>query len=299
MIKRFLEGGLLAFLLLFIFSSAPVWSATPAVPVIVSAVENTSTNQITVSGSNFMLAKTAPSVSLDGTKLTLISSTNLKVVAKLPATLTAGSYLLSITNSGNQTGSFAMTLGAVGPIGPQGPIGATGPKGATGPQGSKGATGAQGPQGVAGVGGGAYSASIWVGSGDYTTGTTSLTSACLHYGTAAGVSDNEICTRGMYGFSTIIPVACTVKAVYASLAKDGMGETPYTTVSVTVLKNLKATSFPACTVTATSATAKSCPLPATALTVSPGDTLSYQITVPEAEEDNEDASILNMALLCQ
>jgi hypothetical protein len=109
--------------LLLALTAIPAHSATPAAPVIVSAVLNTASKQITISGTNFMPATTAPTVTLDGTKLTLVSSTTVKVVAAQPTTLAPGSYLLSVTSSAGTIGTFSMTLGAAGPEGPVGPAG--------------------------------------------------------------------------------------------------------------------------------------------------------------------------------
>lgn len=144
-------------------AAAPSWSATA--PIIFSAVVNTTNNRITINGANFSPSGLAPTVVFATTTLTVLSFTNHSAVARLPAGFAAGSYSLTITNSVPQTGTFGVTLGAVGPTGPQGPTGpagaqgpagpagsagAAGPQGAPGPQGAQGPTGPQGPPGPAG-----------------------------------------------------------------------------------------------------------------------------------------------------
>jgi len=148
-----------SFLIAFMFLAAPAWSATA--PTIFSAVVNTTNNRITITGSNFSPSGLAPTVVFAASKLTVLSFTNHSAVANLPAGFAAGSYSLAVTNSVPQTGTFGVTLGAVGPTGPAGPAGPqgpSGPQGATGPQGAQGPTGPQGPPGPAGPSH-AYSAS--------------------------------------------------------------------------------------------------------------------------------------------
>jgi hypothetical protein len=130
------------------FLAVPIWSATT--PLILSTIVNNSTHQITITGGSFSPAGTAPTVALDNTTLVLVSFTNQTVLAKLLTGLKAGSYRLSLTNSNNQTATFTVTIGAVGPTGPQGPIGPQGPAGPAGVQGPPGPTGAQGPPGAPG-----------------------------------------------------------------------------------------------------------------------------------------------------
>src|ERR1700722_2860526 len=119
-------------------------------------------NQITINGSGFDPSGTAPIVSFNGTNLVLVSYTNGVVVAKLPASVAAGTYQLSVTNSQSLFWIFDVTYGAVGPQGPpgmtgppgpQGPVGPSGPAGAAGAQGPAGPTGPQGPQGPQGTAG--------------------------------------------------------------------------------------------------------------------------------------------------
>jgi hypothetical protein len=119
--------------------------AAAAAPLIVSAVVNSVQNQITIAGQHLTPKKGSPTVDLDGTLLTLISSSSTQIVADLPAGLGAGTFQLTVSNG--TSASFEVTIGAVGPQGPAGP---QGPKGATGATGPAGPTGAQGPQGSQG-----------------------------------------------------------------------------------------------------------------------------------------------------
>jgi IPT/TIG domain len=130
-------------------------------PYILSVTENTAGTQITINGNEFGVR--TPKVTLDGTALTVVSSTNASVTAKLPTGIAAGAYLLTVENEDrhgddeHRTAFFEAAIGAIGqtgpqgPQGPMGPMGLTGPQGATGPQGTPGATGAQGPQGTPGA----------------------------------------------------------------------------------------------------------------------------------------------------
>lgn len=122
--------------------------AASTAPAIYSAVVNTSNNHITIAitGNNFSLSGLAPTVVFARTALALVSFTNQKLVATLPAGLSAGSYSLTVTNSVPQTGAFSVTIGALGPAGPQGPIGPAGPKGPAGPAGAPGTAEPRGQQ---------------------------------------------------------------------------------------------------------------------------------------------------------
>src|ERR1700733_10118776 len=107
-----------------------------ALPVIISAIPDTTVNptQLTIQGLN--LGPDQPQVSFNGVPLTLSSFTPTMVVAFLPANLRPGSYLLSLTTRDRLlrefTVDFDVTLGAVGPKGDQslpGPQGVQGPRG--------------------------------------------------------------------------------------------------------------------------------------------------------------------------
>src|SRR5580698_5462050 len=114
-------------------------------PIIASAIVNSTTQQITITGTS-LTATGVPVVKLDSTTLTLVSSSSTQIVAHLPAGLAAGTYRMSVSN-GSTLGVFDVTNGAVGPQGPAGPPGPQGVTGATGPAGPQGPTGPQGPSG--------------------------------------------------------------------------------------------------------------------------------------------------------
>ena len=126
-------------------------------PTIVNTTINSTTKRITINGASLTPATGAPVVQLDSTTLTLVSFSSTKIVADLPAGLTAGSFLLTVSNGSATQGVFDVTNGAVGPHGatgpagpqgPAGPMGAAGATGATGPAGPQGATGPEGPPGT-------------------------------------------------------------------------------------------------------------------------------------------------------
>jgi IPT/TIG domain len=123
-------------------------AATATIPPVVNSVTVSYTsNEITVDGSGFLPATTAPTLLFNNTKLVLVSDSNTKIVAHLPSSIAAGTYNLTVTNSAANKFVFDMAFGAVGPAGPMGP---EGPKGAQGSEGPAGPTGPQGPKGPAG-----------------------------------------------------------------------------------------------------------------------------------------------------
>ena len=127
-------------------SSVSLAQGPPAAqkPLIVSTDANFQTNQITVTGSNFGTPE--PYLTLDGHAATVVTHTPTTVVIDIPSNLAPGAYLLTLKNmSDDLTGSFAVTLGSVGPQGAQG---SQGPQGPHGPQGPQGAQGQQGPRGT-------------------------------------------------------------------------------------------------------------------------------------------------------
>lgn len=68
-------------------------------PVIDSVVVDSAVTQITVSGSGFKPSTSAPSVRLNGSTLTVTSSSDSSFVASLPSGLSTGTYLLEVENS--------------------------------------------------------------------------------------------------------------------------------------------------------------------------------------------------------
>ncbi len=151
------NAGSLWFSLILIVSGLV---ATPAAyaataPVIISAVANFQTNQLTITGSSF--GTTAPTVRLDGSTLQVVSNNATTVVASLVSGTNPGAYLLTLTNATTGLrGSFDVTLGTTGPQAPQGPQGAPGVPGLQGPPGLQGAQGPVGPQGPPGMSVGVY-----------------------------------------------------------------------------------------------------------------------------------------------
>lgn len=135
----------------FAVAAAAVLVSTQSLAAItlISASANPATGTVTITGSDITSGPKPVQVYLGSTPLTIDSKSNTQVIARLPADVTPGTYLLTVTNgNGNsQLDELWITLGAVGPQGPAGPKGETG---AQGPQGLKGDTGAQGPQGLKG-----------------------------------------------------------------------------------------------------------------------------------------------------
>jgi hypothetical protein len=127
-----------------LFASA---TTTPNTPVVNSVTVDYSLNVVTVKGSGFLPATTAPTVSFNTTKLMLVSDANTKIVAYLPGGIAAGTFNLTVTNSVNNAFTFDVTYGAVGPQGPAGPEGVNGAPGPVGPAGPAGPTGPKGPKG--------------------------------------------------------------------------------------------------------------------------------------------------------
>lgn len=72
-------------------------------PIIDSVVVDSGITQLTVSGSGFKPASTAPSVRFNGSTLTVGTNSNTQFVASLPSGLTSGSYLLEVENSDSFT----------------------------------------------------------------------------------------------------------------------------------------------------------------------------------------------------
>jgi len=139
--------------LVLVVGAHSLFGATAIGPVVNNGTINYAKNQVTLNGSGFEPAKTAPVVRLNGAALTLDSVTNAEIVATLPAKTPAGTYTLTVVNSEGGPAVFDLTYGATGPQGPVGPQGAAGAKGPAGPQGAPGAQGLSGAQGVAGVAG--------------------------------------------------------------------------------------------------------------------------------------------------
>ncbi len=123
-------------------------------PVVQSGTINYTSNQVTLTGSNFQPEKNGPTVLFDGTDLKVDSSSDTQIVATLPANTPAGTFRLTVKDSSGNSSKFDLTYGAAGPQGPigqQGVAGARGPAGPQGPAGVQGPTGPTGPQGSNGA----------------------------------------------------------------------------------------------------------------------------------------------------
>ena len=132
---------------LLLFAPLLAVSASAA-PVVQSGVINYVTNQITLTGTNFVPGKAKPAVLFNGTALTVTSFSNTQIIATLPSGIAPGTFNLTLTNSAGNSVEFDMSYGA---IGPQGPAGAAGPAGTQGPAGLTGPAGPQGPRGLTGA----------------------------------------------------------------------------------------------------------------------------------------------------
>ena len=125
-------------------STPCLFGTVVSAPVVNNGTINYATSRVTLNGSGFEPATTAPSVQLNGAALKIDSFSIAQIVATLPAKIGAGTYSLTVTNSQGAVTVFDLTYGAEGPQGPMGPAGAMGPQGATGQGGLTGATGPQG-----------------------------------------------------------------------------------------------------------------------------------------------------------
>ena len=111
----------LGFILLLLAICLPAAASTAV--VINSTSVNPKLNQITILGQGFDPTGLAPTVTLSSSTLTVVSFSKTSIVAALPAGTKAGSYPLTVTNSGANTLTFDVTIGAVGPQGPAGAAG--------------------------------------------------------------------------------------------------------------------------------------------------------------------------------
>lgn len=116
---------------------------------VISSARANATGGVDIAGQNLCIA---PTVTLDGGTLSVVSATATAVSATLPAGKAPGTYLLSVSCGVAPTASdvFDFTLGAVGPTGPVGPVGPVGATGVTGPSGPQGLTGQTGATGAIG-----------------------------------------------------------------------------------------------------------------------------------------------------
>ena len=133
----------------------------PPDPLLIESVFVTGA-ELSINGVNFDNAS-EPMVSLSGIgALEVISAGATNIMASFgESPLPDGDYLLTVStgNGAGQTGTFDLTIGAVGnqgppgPPGPQGPIGPAGPEGPAGEQGVAGPAGPPGEDGAQGIAG--------------------------------------------------------------------------------------------------------------------------------------------------
>ena len=144
--------------------------AAPAITSILTSYSALGTpTTLTIAGSGFCTTPTGscatkPTVSVNGTALTVSAATATSVTASFGAAPPDGDYVLSLTAGTSGSVTYGLTVESLdkGATGPTGATGATGPAGAAGSKGStgvtgsagaagaKGATGATGPAGAAG-----------------------------------------------------------------------------------------------------------------------------------------------------
>jgi hypothetical protein len=168
---------------------------------------NTATPTITFEGQYF---GNAPSVSMGSTAgqfvpLQVVSTTSNKVVAKLPAGVTPGTYTFLVANGLGSTQAVYVdvTIGSVGATGAQGPSGPQGPQGPKGETGATGATGPSGPQGPQGPAG-AHATLTFTFTGDFQSWTVpaGVTQVQIEtWGAGGGAGDMEVGTPNTIGGS--------------------------------------------------------------------------------------------------
>jgi hypothetical protein len=85
-------------------------AGTDDAPDIVSATVDYPANRVTVVGSNLSPDGAAPAMTLESTTLSVESFTNQSATAILPIDWASGVYLLSVTNSNHETGTYRLTF---------------------------------------------------------------------------------------------------------------------------------------------------------------------------------------------
>jgi hypothetical protein len=95
---------------LIVLPAMTVWAEDA--PTISSAVVDYEAHQVNITGSNFSPAGLPPTLAFARSPLTLVSFTDQSAAATLPAVFSPGSYLLAVTNSNHETGTFSVTLKA-------------------------------------------------------------------------------------------------------------------------------------------------------------------------------------------
>ena len=172
-------------------------SAAPAITSILTTYSAQGTpTALTIAGSGFCTTATGscatkPTVSVNGTALTVSSATAAAVTASFGIAPPDGDYLLNLVAGTTGSVTYGLTVESLD----KGPTGATGATGAAGAAGAKGATGATGTAGTAGAKGatgatGATGAAGTNGSATVTIGTTTTGAA----GSAASVTNTGTST---------------------------------------------------------------------------------------------------------
>ncbi len=132
----------------------------------VDRLEPDGSGVVTIEGVNLIYGG-SPMVTLGDVRLSVNYAGGELIIADLPASITDGDYLLTVStgDSQNQQDEYDLSVGATGPVGPQGDegpqgeIGDTGPVGPAGPQGERGiegdmgSIGPKGPEGPRGISG--------------------------------------------------------------------------------------------------------------------------------------------------
>lgn len=85
-------------------------------PTIDSVVVNSAVTQITITGSGFEPASSAPSVRFNGSVLSLVSYSNTSIVATLPGGLASGTYLLEVQNANLFTSPTRFSVAITVPV---------------------------------------------------------------------------------------------------------------------------------------------------------------------------------------
>jgi len=143
-------------------ASAASWATTaPSITSILTGYSALGTpTSLTIAGSGFCATTsgscaTKPTISVNGTSLTVSTATATSVTATFAVAPPDGDYTLTLTAGTSASVNYGLTVESLdkGPTGPTGPTGVTGGTGPAGPAGAKGSTGATGVTGGTGPAG--------------------------------------------------------------------------------------------------------------------------------------------------
>lgn len=133
--------------------SATTTAFAQSPPIMADARVNFAANTVQINGVNFGTVPPMVTLGAYPSPLAIVSATANQVVAKLPAGVPPGTYLLTLTattpmgtKAYTAADEFWLAVGAQGPAGPPGVQGPPGPQGAQGTPGPQGATGVTGFQ---------------------------------------------------------------------------------------------------------------------------------------------------------